>query len=1014
MRAELAVLAAGVLLLALPSTGCDDGGDDATCGNAIVESGELCDDGAANSDVSPDACRSNCMNAWCGDGVRDTGEECDDANTVDSDDCRNDCSRSVLATCGNGAVDPGEECDNGEANSDSDADACRTNCVSSYCGDSVTDSGEDCDDGNGIDDDSCPNDCSHGAGGFCGNGVVDEGEDCDDGNEVETDDCLGSCRAASCGDGVVHTGVEVCDDGNDDDTDACTGECAAARCGDGFVQVGIEGCDDGNEDDSDACPSSCAAARCGDGFVQAGVEECDDGNAVDNDSCLNACVPARCGDGILHLEVEQCDDGNDADTDACLGTCELARCGDGVVRIGVEQCDDGNFVNTDGCLVTCLPARCGDGFVHAGVEMCDDGNSSNTDSCLNTCDSASCGDGLVHMGVEECDDGDADDTDDCPSSCVVAHCGDGFLLADVEICDDGNDSNADACLATCVEASCGDGFTHEGVEECDDANEDNTDSCIDTCMTAVCGDGHVLAEVELCDEGEDNGAPELAACSETCGVMGRYEHVLSMSAEGEVTFGDWESAFDRVAGNLEECLLRFDGRMARPEYIEYTAPYLRFDFQPLHAWHSSWDAYGFILLEPGTRAGLGAAYRDGRSAASVWRRSRDQHPDASWQPMPVDLYCERETAYEHVATFDSAGTATFGSWDELYEAAVTNAARCKVRFDIRSESEARVHPIPHVEWGDGWMNLDFQGLHARHDAHDAYGYVSITPGARAGIGGSYHRGTWGPGAIQAHDRVQHSESDWVPMTVEVYCADIFNEVWEINPDGTMAAGDWGELFATVSSEVRDCRIAYDSRVSDPMHVEYSTGYLEFDFMNLHGYHDSWDSFALVDINHETAAGVRSSFRSGNRGTVWMRTASQHRLHDRTATPVRVHCEDESTWRRVLSVERSGLVTYSSREAFFEDMTANEWGYECKIRFGWRVTRPVYVEHSGEDLLFDYLGLSAYHNGWDAYASSILPPEGPPGIAGTYRQGHADNVWRHDRAQHSLDALHVQDFDFFCR
>jgi cysteine-rich repeat protein len=52
----------------------------------------------------------------------------------------------------------------------------------------------------------------------CGNGIQDPGEDCDDGNTIDTDACV-ACKAAACGDGVVHAGVELCGDAP---ADACS------------------------------------------------------------------------------------------------------------------------------------------------------------------------------------------------------------------------------------------------------------------------------------------------------------------------------------------------------------------------------------------------------------------------------------------------------------------------------------------------------------------------------------------------------------------------------------------------------------------------------------------------------------------------------------------------------------------------------------------------------------------------------------------------------------------------
>jgi len=64
---------------------------DPFCGNGALGAGEECDDGRANSDTVPDACRTDCTRARCGDGVVDTPEECDDGNTVGGDDCTAAC-----------------------------------------------------------------------------------------------------------------------------------------------------------------------------------------------------------------------------------------------------------------------------------------------------------------------------------------------------------------------------------------------------------------------------------------------------------------------------------------------------------------------------------------------------------------------------------------------------------------------------------------------------------------------------------------------------------------------------------------------------------------------------------------------------------------------------------------------------------------------------------------------------------------------------------------------------------
>lgn len=61
------------------------------CGNSVVEGTEECDDGSANSDTIPDACRTNCTSPDCGDAVVDSGEQCDDGNTTNGDGCDSAC-----------------------------------------------------------------------------------------------------------------------------------------------------------------------------------------------------------------------------------------------------------------------------------------------------------------------------------------------------------------------------------------------------------------------------------------------------------------------------------------------------------------------------------------------------------------------------------------------------------------------------------------------------------------------------------------------------------------------------------------------------------------------------------------------------------------------------------------------------------------------------------------------------------------------------------------------------------
>ncbi len=239
------------------------------CGNGTLEPqfGEECDDGAANSDTAPDACRTDCSSPSCGDSVADSGEQCDDGNGSDTDACKNDCSNNV-------------------------------------CGDAVVYNGvEACDDGNTVDTDACKNDCSD---NVCGDGVVYGGvEDCDNGaanSDTNPDACRASCVLPSCGDGVIDPSLsEQCDDGaaNSDTTaDACRSDCTTPVCGDGVADSSEE-CDGADDSVCQAQGSSCGGAC----------------------ACINEC-PAF-GEAVLFSGTGiECS----SDADCGPGTCVSGRC----------------------------------------------------------------------------------------------------------------------------------------------------------------------------------------------------------------------------------------------------------------------------------------------------------------------------------------------------------------------------------------------------------------------------------------------------------------------------------------------------------------------------------------------------------------------------------------------------------------------------------------------------------------------------------------------------------------
>lgn len=249
---------------------CDDSEDQESCPVDCL----VCGDASCDAPETVETCSLDC-DAFCGDGlctseenVDSCAEDCPDlcgdlhcssSETVES--CEADC----LARCGDElCTSPGEDvlvcpgdcpsvCGDGHCTHDENAESCNEDCPS-RCDDGVCTEGEtfvtcpeecpanacsdnaycdDLDPCNGVE--VCDGECVAGAPspefascttvdgevGFCldevcitamcGNGDTDPGEVCDDGDDDNTDECLSTCRAATCGDGYVHTGVEDCD-----------------------------------------------------------------------------------------------------------------------------------------------------------------------------------------------------------------------------------------------------------------------------------------------------------------------------------------------------------------------------------------------------------------------------------------------------------------------------------------------------------------------------------------------------------------------------------------------------------------------------------------------------------------------------------------------------------------------------------------------------------------------------------------------------------------------------------
>ena len=218
------------------------------CGDAHVDPGEDCDDGAATVTCTADCATPIVIPPGCGDAHVDPGEDCDDG--AESATCNADCT---TVSCGDHKrnATAGEACDGG-----GETATCNADCSAVSCGDHKRNAtaGEDCDDGG--ESATCNADCTTVS---CGDHKrnATAGEDCDDGGESAT--CNADCTTQSCGDGKRNaTAGEQCDGAGE--TASCNADCTTVSCGDNQTNATSgEECDDGKDgDDGDGCTDSCA------------------------------------------------------------------------------------------------------------------------------------------------------------------------------------------------------------------------------------------------------------------------------------------------------------------------------------------------------------------------------------------------------------------------------------------------------------------------------------------------------------------------------------------------------------------------------------------------------------------------------------------------------------------------------------------------------------------------------------------------------------------------------------
>ena len=342
----------------------------AKCGDGLVESGEECDNGAANGPGT--GCESDC-HFTCG-GDEPTVHNCNSADpctangtcTTATHKCTPGMAKSDGTTCMTSMIPTGI-CKSGK-------------CVSASCGDGVVEAGEQCDfgagngSGTGCETDcmfSCPTlasttGCTQPTDSCAGPDTcsavtmgAEMGQKCVQGSPLADGAACGTgghcmsgvCKTATCGNGMLDSG-EQCDFGSAENG---MGLGCGASCQFDCEKTPTDTCTVGM-DPCSATPTACAAVVTTFGTkngqtcqASTPIPACGacDGTEVCGSIPGHVCAPAHCGDGCVE-GTEQCDPPGPT----CSAACQNIICGDGV-REGTEQCDDGNTQNFDGCNSTC-------------------------------------------------------------------------------------------------------------------------------------------------------------------------------------------------------------------------------------------------------------------------------------------------------------------------------------------------------------------------------------------------------------------------------------------------------------------------------------------------------------------------------------------------------------------------------------------------------------------------------------------------------------------------------------
>jgi cysteine-rich repeat protein len=269
---------------------CDGCGATDTDGDQVRDNCDNCVDvpNADQADADGDAIGDACDPQTCGNAVLEAGEACDDGNVIDGDGCAADCT--IEPVCGNGVLEGDEACDDGNV---ADGDGCAADCTleveppAECCGsDADCDYLESCVMADGADfgvcvpgatGDDCWTDADCGAYGECAGAVLCDCEDAD------CAPAAGSCSG---------------DDGDDDPEPAlCSVDGSSLTCG-----AAAPAC---AADEEPAVRNGCFTGACIDAGQCGCHQDCHHEALVMHKTCVKkGHDPRKCARFAAQLEAE--------------------------------------------------------------------------------------------------------------------------------------------------------------------------------------------------------------------------------------------------------------------------------------------------------------------------------------------------------------------------------------------------------------------------------------------------------------------------------------------------------------------------------------------------------------------------------------------------------------------------------------------------------------------------------------------------------------------------------------